>query len=488
MSTEASGLQNQAPPVVVGQVPTSLADLGVPLDFISGLILRHLAAAGMISGGDLERRMGVPYEVFQPVIDELVRTHLLEQSGYSNQPSLEGRPLPLRMNHSISQAGRERVQEMAQVQTRYTGPCPISLEAYVKLVLGQEESQPSVTPEMVSDAFAELELEPRILEEIGSAMSSRSSVFLYGPPGNGKSTIARGMARLLGGPIDVPYAVCVGEEVIRVMDPIYHRPIVTEDSADRRLLRVARPVVRAGGELRFSQLEMTFDATSRIYEAPLQMKASGGVLVIDDFGRQLELPAQLLNRFIVPMEEAIDFLDLSATGQKVEVPFTCQIVFSTNLSPAQLVDEAFLRRIAYKVLVSDPTADMYTRILQHECARAGVPLPAQAIPFLISLYHGRPLRGSHPKQLVARIVDRARHRGEQPEVTRESLLQAFDAYLNPAFAKEASRAAGGAPIPSAAPPRRPPPVFSTPAVPAAAAPNEAEPSAPADEHDTAPGG
>lgn len=472
MSTEASSLPTQVPTPSPVQVPTSLADLGVPLDFISGLILRHLAAAGVISGAELERRMGVPYEVFQPVIDELVRTHLLEQSGYSNQPALEGRPLPLRMNHAISQAGRERVQEMAQVQTRYTGPCPISLEAYVRLVLGQEETQPTVTPEMVAEAFADLELEPRILEEIGSAMSSRSSVFLYGPPGNGKSTIARGMARLLGGPIDVPYAVCVGEEVIRIQDPIYHRPIVNDDSPDRRLMRVARPVVRAGGELRFSQLELTFDATSRIYEAPLQMKASGGVLVIDDFGRQLELPAQLLNRFIVPMEEAIDFLDLTATGQKVEVPFTCQIVFSTNLSPAQLVDEAFLRRIAYKVLVSDPTPEMYSRILQHECERAGVPLPQQAIPFLVSLYHGRPLRGSHPKQLVARIVDRARHRGERPEVTRASLLQAFDAYLNPAFAKEASRAAGGAPIPTSAPPRRPPPIFSTPA---AAPAVEAEP-------------
>jgi predicted ATPase with chaperone activity len=422
-------------PTQVLQPPKNFSELGVSEDLVQGLILRHLAAVGTISGAGLEARMGIPYEVFQPILDDLTKIHLIDQSGYSNEPAQEGRPLALRMNHTISTAGRQRVGELAEVSTRYIGPCPVSLEAFVQLLLNQEESSFVVTPQALAEALSDLELDPDILDEVGSAMASRASIFLYGPPGNGKSSITRAMAKLLGEPIDVPYAVALGDEIIRVLDPMYHRPVISDQATDKRFSRVNRPVVRAGGELQYSQLELTYDSRSRYYEAPLQLKASGGVLVIDDFGRQLESPARLLNRFIVPMEEGIDFLDLAATGHKIEIPFTCQLVFSTNLSPAQLVDEAFLRRIAYKVLVSDPTHDGFARIFKREADRAGIALPPQAVPFVISLYKNRPLRGNHPRQLIARIVDRARYRGGKPEITRENLLMAFDAYLNPAFGK-----------------------------------------------------
>ena len=422
-----------ARPPTAPQLPRTLEALGLNPDLVSGLVLRHLAAVGTLSGAALEARMGVPYEAFQPLLDEHIKSHLIEQGGYATVTPTEGRPVALRMNHVISDAGRRRVAELAETSTMYLGPCPVNLETFVELALHQEENASAVTPSSLATALADLELEPGVLEEVGSAMASRSSLFLYGPPGNGKSSIARAMAHLLGGPIEVPYAIALGEEVIRVLDPMYHRPVVHEQSADRRFERVARPVVRAGGELSFTQLELTYNQRARYYEAPLQVKASGGVLVIDDFGRQAESPVRLLNRFIVPMEEHVDFLDLAATGHKVEVPFTCQVVFSTNLSPAELVDEAFLRRISYKVLVNDPTLEQYSRILERECRRAGIALPPQALPFLQELYKGRPMRGSHPRQLVARIVDRARYRGEQPQITRESLQHAFDAYLNPAF-------------------------------------------------------
>jgi energy-coupling factor transporter ATP-binding protein EcfA2 len=407
--------------------------LGVSRDLASGLLLRHLASAGTLSGASLEARMGLRYEVLEPLIEELSSNHLIDQGGYANEPGVEGRAVGLRMNHVASSAGRQRAAEIAAVTTHYLGPCPVALDTYVGLVRAQAEATTQITPPRLASALAELELEPLVVEEIGSAMASRSSVFIYGPPGNGKSSLARSMASLLGDPIDVPYAVAVGEEIIRVFDPIYHRPAQGEPPSDRRLVRVGRPLVRAGGELQLGQLELTHDAQARYYESPLQLKASGGVLVIDDFGRQAESPARLLNRFIVPMEEGVDYLDLAATGHKIEVPFTCQVVFSTNLAPAELVDEAFLRRIAYKILVSDPSPEAYARIFERECAHRGLATPPQAVSFLLGLYQNRPLRGSHPKQLIARLVDRAAYRGEPVVISPESLGLAFDTYLNRAF-------------------------------------------------------
>ena len=222
-------------------------------------------------------------------------------------------------------------------------------------------------------------------------------------------------------------------EVVRLLDPIYHRLAGPEQPGDRRLARVFRPLVRAGGELQYRQLELTFDERGKYYEAPLQWKANGGLLVIDDFGRQAESASRLLNRFIVPMEEGVDFVDLTASGHKIEVPFTCQVVFSTNLQPAQLVDEAFLRRIAYKVLVPDPTTEMYSRIFGRECEAHGLRGDAAAARFLVGLYGDRPLRGSHPRQLLARLIDRAHFRGQPAALNPQTIQEAFDTYLNPAF-------------------------------------------------------
>jgi hypothetical protein len=270
---------------------------------------------------------------------------------------------------------------------------------------------------------------------VGGAMVSRASLFIFGAPGNGKSTITERMALLMGPPMEIPYAVAVGDEIIRVIDPVYHRLAEGEQPADRRYVRIDRPVVMAGGELRIQQLDLTYDPQNRYYEAPLQWKANGGVFVIDDFGRQ-DVPAmRLLNRFIVPMEKKVDYLDLSASGRKIELPFLCQVVFSTNLSPASLVDEAFLRRMAYKIGVSNPTPDAYTRILKYECERNGVPWVAQAAPFLLGLYErtGRPLRGSHPRQLIARLVDFAAYRQQRAALTPQTLQESFDACFNPAL-------------------------------------------------------
>ncbi|HEX6487662.1 MAG TPA: ATP-binding protein [Candidatus Dormibacteraeota bacterium] len=420
-------------PPVKGAAPQSLDDLRLRRDLVASLVLRTLAFADQLSGAALEARLGLPFETMQPLIEEFQRNQLMDTSGYSSEPGLEGRPIPVRMNYTVSSAGRQRASELAAVGTRYLGPCPVPFEDYMALVTSQVSDKNPVTLDALKRALGNLELEPNVVEQIGGAMVSRASLFIFGAPGNGKSTITERMALLMGAPIEVPFAVAVGDEIIRLVDPVYHRVAEGHQPADRRLLRVERPVVVAGGELKLPQLDLTYDATNRYYEAPLQWKANGGVLVIDDFGRQEVAPMRLLNRFIVPMEKKIDYLDLAASGRKIELPFLCQIVFSTNLSPSELVDEAFLRRMAYKIGIGNPSPEAYGRILRYECDRNGVPYDERAVGYLLTLYSNKPLRGSHPKQLVARLVDLAAFRGEAPRLTPSSIKEAFDACFNPAL-------------------------------------------------------
>jgi hypothetical protein len=338
------------------------------------------------------------------------------------------------MNYAVSAAGRQRSAEMSSVQTRYLGPCPINFEDYLGLIQSQVTGKANVTDALLKKALGALELEQHVIDQIGGAMVSRASLFIFGAPGNGKSTITERMALLMGEPIEIPHAVAIGDEIVRVIDPVYHKIAEGEQPIDRRLVKVERPVVTAGGELKLQQLDLTYDPQNRYYEAPLQWKANAGVFVIDDFGRQEVPPMRLLNRFIVPMEKKIDYLDLSASGRKIELPFLCQVVFSTNLSPTELVDEAFLRRMAYKIGVGNPSPESFGRILRYECDRQGVPWDDKSVGYLLNnLYGKKPLRGSHPRALVARLVDLANYRQQPPRLTPQSLKEAFDACFNPAL-------------------------------------------------------
>src|SRR5581483_9104328 len=369
-----------------------------------------LAFADQLTGATLEQRLGLPFETFSPLIDEFEKNQLMDTRGVSNDPTLEGRPYPVKMNYAISGAGRQRAAEMSAVQTRYLGPCPINFEDYLGLIRSQVTGKTGVTDAQLKKALGELELEQHVIDQIGGAMVSRASLFIFGAPGNGKSTITERMALLMGAPIEIPHAVAIGDEIVRVIDPVYHKI--------------------AEGE----QLDLTYDAANRYYEAPLQWKANAGVFVIDDFGRQEVPPMRLLNRFIVPMEKKIDYLDLSASGRKIELPFLCQVVFSTNLSPTELVDEAFLRRMAYKIGVGNPTPEAFGRILKYECERQGVAFDPNAVNYLLhTLYGKKPLRGSHPRSLIARLVDLANYRQEAPRLTPQTLKEAFDACFNPAL-------------------------------------------------------
>jgi hypothetical protein len=413
--------------------PKTLEDLNLKRDLVASLVLRTLAFSDRMSGAALEKRLGLPFETIKPLIQEYDKAQLTTSPGFSQEPDLDGLSIDQRTAYECSSAGRLRAAEMSAVQTRYLGPCPVNYEDYIELVKSQVESKAKITDSMLKEALGELELEQHVIDCIGGAMVSRSSLFIFGAPGNGKSTITERMALLMGAPIEIPYAIAVGDEIIRLVDPVYHKAAEGEQPDDHRFLRCERPVVTAGGELQLAQLDLSYDAQNRYYEAPLQWKANAGVFVIDDFGRQEVPPMRLLNRFIVPMEKKYDYQDLSASGRKIEVPFLAQVVFSTNLSPASLVDEAFLRRMAYKIGVGNPTPEAYARILKYECDKNGVIFDERAVPYLLQLYGKKPLRGSHPRSLVARLVDLAAYREAQPRLTPQSLKEAYDACFNPAL-------------------------------------------------------
>jgi hypothetical protein len=413
--------------------PKTLEDLNLKRDLVQSLVLRTLAFSDRMSGAALEKRLGLPFETFKPLIQEYDKAQLTTSPGFSTEPGLDGLSIDQRTAYECSSAGRLRASEMSSTQTRYLGPCPVAYDDYTDLVLSQVSTKAKITDSMLKEALGQLELEQHVIDCIGGAMVSRSSLFIFGAPGNGKSTITERMALLMGAPIEIPYAIAVGEEIIRLVDPVYHKPADGEQPDDKRFLRCERPVVTAGGELQLSQLDLSYDSQNRYYEAPLQWKANAGVFVIDDFGRQEVPPMRLLNRFIVPMEKKYDYQDLSASGRKIQVPFLAQVVFSTNLSPASLVDEAFLRRMAYKIGVGNPTPEAYARILKYECEKNGVIFDERAIPYLLQLYGKKPLRGSHPRSLVARLVDLAAYREEQPRLTPQSLKEAYDACFNPAL-------------------------------------------------------
>jgi len=286
----------------------------------------------------------------------------------------------------------------------------------------------------VRRSLQHLVLDESVLDALGPALNGRQAVFLYGAPGNGKTSIAEAVTRLLGPPIAVPRAIWAHGEIIRFYDPIHHDPVDLDLPAhDRRWVMVERPQVHVGGELGPHTLELGFDERMGFYEAPAQLKASGGVFFIDDFGRQTRVPpVELLNRLIVPLSKGIDFLNLPRVGTTLEVPFTTSLLLATNLRPESLMDEAFLRRIRFKVHVPEPTVEQYRAIWRRTCERQGVDCDDAVIDWLIEEHYrdaGRPLRGVHPRDLMAYIVSAAWYRDREPVVDRTSLDAAVRAYF-----------------------------------------------------------
>jgi hypothetical protein len=413
--------------------PQSLEDSGLKLDLVVQLLIKTLHFAGELSGIELAERLGLPFPVIDPGIDALRAQHLCEIVGGATL----GRPT---YRYRITALGRERAGTFLD-RNMYVGFAPVPLSQYQRYMTAFPSTVPKrIHREQVRDAFRHLVLSNRVLDQLGPAINSGHSLFVYGPPGNGKTVISQAIRNLLLGDVYIPHALEADGSIIQVFDPVNHEVLPppeavegleTSDREDRRWLRCRRPLVTVGGELTLDELDLSYNPTAGFYRAPLQVVANGGVLVIDDFGRQQVSPRALLNRWITPLENRVDFLTLQS-GQKIDVPFVVLIAFATNIRPLELVDEAFLRRIQYKVLAENPTMDDFAQIFENVCRERDIPYDPALVTHLIrTIYEPRQIaiRGCQPRDLIDQALSLAQYLDEPRRLTAELLEGACATYF-----------------------------------------------------------
>jgi predicted ATPase with chaperone activity len=402
--------------------PQSIEEVDVRQTILEDLALKILYLSGSISILDLADKICLSFEVAKELAFRL-RTELLCQvSGMSgNVPQI-----------AITSQGRTQAMELLN-QNHYTGPAPVTLATYVDQTCLQNVRNTEVHAEDVNRAFAHLVIEPRMLRQIGTALNSGSSIFLYGPPGVGKTTIAETMSRVIAeDQVYIPYAVEVDGQIITVYDPAIHKrvPVEENDMQDERWVRCERPAVLVGGELTAEMLDLQFNPTTKFYVGPVQMKANNGVLIIDDFGRQRLRPEDLLNRWVVPLDRRIDFLTL-AGGKKLEIPFEMLVVFASNMDPAELVDACFLRRIQTKIKVStvpdDQFIEIFRRVANEKQVAYDADVPQNLIKFIRNT--NQELRQCYPRDIVNQVLWAARYEGRKPYMDFASMTQAIEAYF-----------------------------------------------------------
>ncbi len=415
----------------VPPVPPTLEATGLALDQIEQLLVKTLFA-GELTGLALADRLRLPYAILEPLIERIRAERQIEVKGAAGSGTAGYR-------YALTDLGRDRALQYLDV-SQYVGPAPVPLAVYVATMHELAATRGFIDRERLRGGFQHLVVDEGMLEQLGPAVNAGKAVFLYGPPGNGKTVLAEGMGRALGGDLYVPHAIDVDRSIITVFDPINHdsleadtepSSVVTAAPRDRRWVRIRRPVVMVGGELTLDMLDLTFNPIAKFYEAPIQLKANGGVFLVDDFGRQRIRPEDLLNRWIVPLESRIDYLTLH-TGKKFQVPFDVLIAFATNLRPESLADEAFLRRIPYKIAVGDPTVEQFTEIFELNCRRRQLKFHQVLVAYLLRRHYlpcNRPLRACHARDLLDQVVALCRYRGIEPAISRETLDAACAAYF-----------------------------------------------------------
>jgi hypothetical protein len=411
--------------------PATMEETGLHPDTLAQLMLKTLVG-GEAAGTALAEKMRLPYSVLDALVQHARIEKLIEVRGATGTGTASYR-------YALTDLGRDRALQFMEV-SRYVGPAPVPLAQYSDYVRACMAARPYVDRERLAGGFADLVVNQSMFDQLGPAVNSGKSLFLYGAPGNGKTVIAEGIGRAFGTEMFVPHAIDVDGQVITLFDPVNHVPLGTPGGStsviavavhDRRWEKVKRPVVVVGGELTLEMLDLTFNPIARFYEAPIQMKANGGVFVVDDFGRQRIPPRDLLNRWIVPLESRVDFLTLH-TGRKFEIPFNVLIVFATNLKPESLADEAFLRRIPYKILAKNPTTDEYCRIFELNCRKRQLPFDPVMVEYLKRKYY-QPrrlqMRACHPRDLVEQVINICRYQNRPPVITRDLLDQACGSYF-----------------------------------------------------------
>lgn len=389
--------------------PKRLEETGLSRAFLSDLTAKHLLDRGTLSLGELARGLMLTGSILEVVLDFMRSEALVEvRPNRAEHPGL---------HYALTDRGRGAALD-AMLRNGYVGPAPIPLKQYAKVVRAQSVHNQNITKEGMNRVFHDIVLDQSLLSRIGPSLNSGRAIFLYGSAGTGKTFISQRLTRLFPEPILVPHAIAIDENVVQVFDPLIHKIIERKDKADDYLLEhghdprylfCERPAVITGGELSADMLEVVYEPSAKLYEAPLQLKASNGIFIIDDLGRQRIDPMTLFNRWIVPLEEKKDFLSLKS-GRHFSVPFDVVLIFSTNIHPLDLADEAFLRRIGYKIEFTPLSVEHYEQIWRDTCVEYEVDYDPQILDFVVNELHaknGVDLLPCHPRDLLGMAVDRS---------------------------------------------------------------------------------
>ena len=424
--------------------PKSIAGLGIPDALVTDLVRRRCLLEGTTNVRRLSTALGLRPSLVDTIVQELREKREIEVLG------MDGRDFRL----ALTTLGQAQANDR-RLHCRYAGPAPVSLECY-RSVVGLQRLTVHANRALLKRAFSDLVIADDLLDELGPALNTNGAMFLYGPPGTGKTSVAERIVRISPDHVLIPHAVEVDSQIISVFDQRVHDVIDEQpEDLDPRWMLCRRPCVVAGGELTGSMLDLTYDTTSGVYRAPLQMKANNGVMIIDDFGRQIVSPEQLLNRWIVPLDRRIDFLSLSY-GVSFEVPFDVKVVLSTNLDPADLGDEAFFRRIQSKIFVGPVTAESFNWILARVAHSMGIGCDAEAAEYLrtVCLQRGGDLRPHLPADVCTLVRALAEYQGDDPTLNRVTIDRAVDLYYtrgDGGWAGYAKTATVGARVPPAEP-------------------------------------
>jgi len=430
---EAEVASSQITPMMqIAPKPMAIKDTGLSLHFLAELLSKHLFDGGVMTVKQLAERLALPGAIVEKILDFLRQEAEVELR--SNLGSDE-----LGLHYALTDKGLRSAQQ-ALLKSGYIGPAPVPLSQYTQTVLSQSVHLRSITREQVLAAFKHVTIKESLLDQFGPALNSGRAMFIYGPPGTGKTYITQHLSPLFEDRCLIPFAISVDETVIQVFDPaIHHREssqttkpsLLFEGGHDARYLLCQRPIVVSGGELTLDLLEVRYDPSLKQYQAPLQLKANNGIFIIDDMGRQQASPMEIFNRWIVPLEEKHDYLTLSS-GRHFEVPFDLVMVFSSNINPLELADEAFLRRIGYKIHFGYISKAEYQEIWEQECIKRDIPFDDSVLSYVFdALYSGMktPLLPCHPRDLLGIADDTNRYLGHGKDVDEERISSAWGNYF-----------------------------------------------------------
>lgn len=416
-------------PMPLLREPTCLAETGLSAGLIYDLALKIIYFSGEVSGQTIADQLRLPYlGVVDRALGFLIKEGLIALTGAADLGECG-------YNYVITQKGSVQAQEVL-AHSQYVGPAPVALDAYIQVTRAQTIDQICVTQAQVREAFAHLSISATMRRRIGAAVNAARSLLLYGPSGNGKTSIAQAIATLFQGSVYIPYAVEIDGQIIRVFDASSHIPI-EQPAADKptgvdaRWLLCRRPFIATDAGLTLDALNLICDPISKVYDAPPQMKANGGVFLLDDFGRQRVCSRDLLNRWIVPLEKRVDYLTLQ-NGKPIEIPFDALIVFATNLNLTDLVDDAFLRRIRHKIHVTNPTWDEFREIFRRSALNRNIPFDEARFNYLVQEHYikaKREPRSVHPRDLLDQVIDLAKYLEVEPRLSKELIDAAVEAYF-----------------------------------------------------------